>query len=78
MFCLTTVTLRDKPKKLFARMICYVENLSVFLDRTLNNIPHLCLNTDVSSNDTFTLTKMLKQDDISEFVKVMVKEVADH
>ena len=36
------------------------------------------LNTDVSSNDTLTLTEMLKEEDIDEFVRAMVKEVADH
>ena len=63
---------------MFGGMICYVEHLSVLLDSTFTNISHFCFNTDASSNYTFTLNKMLKQNDIHEFVKAMLKEVCDH
>ena len=78
MFGLVTIMLHDKPKAFITRLASYAENVSSLIDNTINNIPHFCLNTDASSNDTFTLTEMLKQDDISEFVKAMVKEVCDH
>ena len=59
-------------------MVCYANNVSALFDSTLNNILHFCLHTDVSTNDTFTLSELLKQDNIRGFVEAMVKEVSDH
>ena len=78
MFGMVTVIFCDKPKAFISRVMCYTQNTSALFDSTLNDISHFCFNTDASSNDTFTLTEMLKQKDISEFVKAMMKEVADH
>ena len=59
-------------------MICYTKNVSALFDNTFNYIPHFCMNTDVLSNDAFTLTDILKQEDIVKFFKVMIKEVDNH
>ena len=78
MFGLATIIFQDKQKPFITRLVYYAKNISSLLNNTINNIPYFCLNTDVSSNDTFILTKMLKQENIGEFVKAMVKVVADH
>jgi len=47
-------------------------------DGTLNQVHHLSLLTEVSSNEVFTYHQAMKQKDRLAFVEAMEKEVADH
>jgi hypothetical protein len=47
-------------------------------DGTLNQIHNYAFTTDIASNEVFTFTQAMRQEDRAEFVKAMVKEVLDH
>ena len=55
----------------------YHEMIKLF-DGTINRIHHFAFLPNSYSNDTFTLSRMLKRDYIKEFAGSMVKEVQDH
>ena len=42
------------------------------------NYLHPCVFTSNEINDSFTLSQMLEQDDIADFVEAMIKEIEDH
>ena len=50
---------------------CNVINAN--FDGSLNDIHHMVLDTGKSSNEKYTFNEMLKQDDASDFIKVMEK-----
>ena len=61
--------------------VCVVEHshgINRLFDGTINRIHHFAFSASSDSNDTFTLSQMLKRDDVKEFAESMVKEVKDH
>ena len=56
----------------------YVYKIYYLFDGTLNIVKHFVLMADSVTKDTYTHTKMFKQEDDCNFVVVMVKEVEDH
>ena len=47
-------------------------------DGTMNEVHQLMYSTDISSNECFTFTQAMKQDDKLSFVEAMEKEINDH
>jgi hypothetical protein len=47
-------------------------------DGTLNQIHNYALVTDIASNEVFTYTQAMRQEDRGSFVEAMIKEVQDH
>ena len=64
------------PKQSFLCAVNHTQRSSILLDNTINNISQFALST--ASNDVFTLSQMLKQEDVASFVEAMLKEVDDH
>ena len=52
--------------------------INKLFDGTINKIHHFAFSASSDPNDTFTLSKMLKRDDIKKFTVSIVKEVQDH
>ena len=44
----------------------------------MNNFSNFAFTANAIMNDTYTLSEMLKQKDVSNFAQAMVKEVPDH
>ena len=44
----------------------------------MNSFSNFAFTADAVTNDTYALSEMLKQDDVNDFVRAMVKEVQDH
>ena len=55
---------------------CNVINAN--FDGSLNAIHHMVLAAGRSNNEVYTYREMLKQDDASDFIKAMTKEISDH
>ena len=47
-------------------------------DGTLDELHHLFYETDISSNESFTFSNAMKQDDKLAFVHTIGKEITDH
>ena len=63
------------------RMISKIHEVKELYDGTLNAVVNYAFSTldlDTSNNEVFTYTKALQQEDTSQFVKAMRKEIEDH
>ena len=58
--------------------VAHFHNINLLFDGTINQCRHLVFSTVAPNNDLFTLSQMLKLDDIQEFVLAMLKEIDDH
>ena len=56
----------------------HLQNITKLYDGTINKCHHYLLNSDALTNDVYTLSQVLKQGDLKEFVNAMVKEIKDH
>ena len=70
--------LSERLSSSFMKAAYFFEVTNRNFDGTLNSIPHYVLASKNAANDTFTLSKMLKEDDRAEFIKAMQKEIDDH
>ena len=66
------------PHTLAQKAGLHAHKVNMHFDGTLNELSHTVLSTAAGDNDTYTLREMLKQDDKSDFILAMVKEVTDH
>ena len=80
MFGLATnlpTVVKQMESKVFA-FVTHLENISTLYDDTINQCHYFIYNAVASTNDVYTLSQMLKLDDIKDFVIAMMKEVEDH
>ena len=63
--CLKSV--RDGAKSFIACVVHHSHEMNKLFDGTINSIHHFAFAASSDSNDTFTLSQMLKRDDIKEF-----------
>ena len=77
MFDLATWIIFYKPKAMLTRISYYAYNVHYLFDETPNNVKHFFF-ADSTTNDTYTLSNIFKQDDVKDFVETMAKEVQDH
>ena len=47
-------------------------------DDTLNSLHPMALATEKEDNESYTFKQMLKQPDAADFIKAMMKKMADH
>jgi hypothetical protein len=66
------------PLTLAQKVVLHSNRVNAHFDGTINKLHHAALMVDSGDNDTYHLKDMLKQDDRSDFITAMVKEVADH
>ena len=66
------------PRTSFDKAVAHLSVVNQNVDEKLNYMHPLAFTTKNSSNDTFTLKEMLKQEDVSSFVEAMTKEVQTH
>jgi hypothetical protein len=63
---------------LLNKVALHTQRVNTHFDGTINKLHHAVLMADGGDNDTYHLKDMLKQEDKSEFISAMVKEVQDH
>jgi hypothetical protein len=74
----TTATAITTPVDSVYREVLHLQQVNTHFDGTLNEVHHAVLNVVAGDNNTCTLRDMLKQDDKSSFITVMMKEVQGH
>ena len=67
----------DPQKQIYA-FINHIQNVNKLFDDTINYSHFYIFNAVAETNDVYTLSQMLKLDDIREFVLAMIKEIDDH
>ena len=67
----------EKDRGLTA-FVTHFHNINLLFDGTINHCHYLVFSTVTPNNDVFTLSQMLKLDDIKNFVLAMLKEIEDH
>ena len=73
-----TPTIFHKPYSACVSSIDYFHCLNTHFDGTLNDVSAFSLATINDTNDAYTFSEMLRQDDVPEFVHAMIKEINDH
>ena len=71
-------TIFTSPRNLFDKAVAHLSAVNQHFDGVLNYMHPLAFATNNSSNDTFTLKKVLKQDHVGSCVEAMTKEVQAH
>ena len=71
-------TVSNKVQTLIVCVVEHSHGINHLFDGTINRIHHFAFSASSDSNDTFTLSQMLKRDYVKEFAESMVKEVKDH
>ena len=66
------------PQTSFDKSIAHLSVVNQHFDGTLNYLHPLTFTTKNSSNDTYTLKDMLKQDDVHNFMETMTVEIDAH
>ena len=66
------------PRTSVDKSVAHISVVNQYFDGTLNCMHSLTFATKNSSNDTFILKEMLKQEDVGSFVEAMTKEVQAH
>ena len=66
------------PTTSIEKAVAHMAVVSQHFDGTINYLHPMALATKQSSNDTFTIKKMLKQGDHLEFIQAMMEEVDAH
>jgi hypothetical protein len=61
----------------YDRLVNRFHEANVLFDGTLNAV-HNVLTTDVSTNEVYTYSQVMKQDDIEDFLRAMEEEVTAH
>ena len=81
MFGLATIIYKmqsfDPQKQIYA-FVNHLQNVNKLFDDTINKSHFYTFNAVAETNDVYTLSQMLKLDDIKDFVVAMVKEIDDH
>ena len=54
------------------------EEVSVLFDGTLNKVHEFAFAANQQQNETYTFKDAMLQDDASDFIKAMIKEISDH
>ena len=62
----------------FQRAINRVDEMNELVNGTLNEMSCFALATDIASNESYTLSQAVKQDDWESFVEAMQVEVKAH
>ena len=81
LFCFgTSQTVKPSTgdQSMFSRKIAHVEKCNFLFDETLNKIHPMVFVTNLEKNDSYTFQEMMKQDDKTEFITAMSKEIDDH
>ena len=74
----TTATYFTNPLDSLNKAVLHSQRVNTHFDGTLNSLHHAALTAAAGDNDTYTLKDVFKQDDKSEFIQAMMKEVNDH
>jgi hypothetical protein len=74
----TAATAFTQPSDSLNKVVLHSQRVNTHFDGTLNAIHHAALTAAAGDNDTYTLKDVFKQDDKSEFIQAMMKEVNDH
>lgn len=61
-----------------AKLVNRFHECNELFDGTLNHIHNYAFATEIASNEVFTFTQAMRQEDRGEFIKAMMKEVQDH
>jgi hypothetical protein len=77
-FLVTTSTAFTDPVNSLNKAVLHSQRVNTHFDGTLNALHHAALTAVAGDNDTYTLKDVFKQDDKSEFIQAMMKEVRDH
>ena len=67
----------DPQKQMYA-FVNHIQNINQLFDATINQSHFYIFNAVAETNDVYTLSQMLKLDDIRDFVLAMIKEIDDH
>ena len=67
----------DPQRQIYA-LVCHMQNINKLFDDTINQAHFYIYNAVAEHNDVYTLSQMLKLDDIKDFVIAMIKEIEDH
>ena len=83
MFGLATVSMQtgkenEQKGGTMLALVTHYHNINLLFDGTINQCHRLMLSTIAPNNDVYTLSEMLKLEDIKDFVLAMLKEVAEH
>ena len=81
LFCFgTSQTVKPSTgdQSIFLRTISHVENCNSLFDETINKIHPMVFVTNIEQNESYTFQEMMKQDDKTEFITAMLKDIDDH
>jgi len=70
--------LHDRVQNLIFATVNSFHSAHMNFDNTLNMLHPMAFMAEADNNDTYTFRQMLKQPDVAEFVKAMMKEADDH
>ena len=61
-----------------AKIVHQTQVINQHFDGTLNYLNPMTYHTDISDNKSYNSKEMLRQEDKSEFIKAMLREIQDH